>query len=104
MLEGDKGDRDARRTICASAPTFHGPLLRCLSRFLVLTVVLVTSDQVIALGLPVPSFVGHPLDPPLRSRFQVRSSSIFQNVAAGVHLLAHTPCFQSILSLLLTQF
>ncbi|KAG0224963.1 von Willebrand factor A domain-containing protein 8 [Actinomortierella wolfii] len=27
---------------------------------------------VIALGLPVPQYVGHPLDPPLRSRFQSR--------------------------------
>ncbi|CAB4415023.1 unnamed protein product [Rhizophagus irregularis] len=32
------------------------------------------SDQfiVMALGLPVPPYVGHPLDPPLRSRFQSR--------------------------------
>ena len=28
--------------------------------------------RVIALGLPVPPFEGHPLDPPLRSRFQAR--------------------------------
>ena len=28
--------------------------------------------RVIALGLPVPKYVGNPLDPPLRSRFQVR--------------------------------
>ncbi|CAB4069483.1 von Willebrand factor A domain-containing protein 8 [Lepeophtheirus salmonis] len=28
--------------------------------------------RVIALGLPVPAYVGHPLDPPLRSRFQAR--------------------------------
>lgn len=27
--------------------------------------------RVIALGLPIPEFVGFPLDPPLRSRFQV---------------------------------
>ena len=27
--------------------------------------------RVIALGLPVPRYVGNPLDPPLRSRFQV---------------------------------
>lgn len=26
--------------------------------------------RVIALGLPVPKYQGHPLDPPLRSRFQ----------------------------------
>ena len=26
--------------------------------------------RVIALGLPVPKYRGHPLDPPLRSRFQ----------------------------------
>ncbi|KAF9204985.1 von Willebrand factor A domain-containing protein 8 [Haplosporangium sp. Z 27] len=33
----------------------------------------VSSDfTVIALGLPVPQYVGHPLDPPLRSRFQSR--------------------------------
>ncbi|KAF9979600.1 von Willebrand factor A domain-containing protein 8 [Mortierella antarctica] len=30
------------------------------------------SFTVIALGLPVPQYVGHPLDPPLRSRFQSR--------------------------------
>ena len=29
--------------------------------------------RVIALGLPVPPFIGRPLDPPLRSRFQARS-------------------------------
>lgn len=29
--------------------------------------------HVVALGLPVPSFKGHTLDPPLRSRFQCRS-------------------------------
>lgn len=29
--------------------------------------------QVIALGLPVPTFHGHTLDPPLRSRFQCRN-------------------------------
>ena len=29
--------------------------------------------RVIALGVPVPRFAGFPLDPPLRSRFQVRS-------------------------------
>ena len=28
--------------------------------------------RVIALGLPVPHYRGHPLDPPLRSRFQAR--------------------------------
>ena len=28
--------------------------------------------RVIALGLPVPQYVGNPLDPPLRSRFQAR--------------------------------
>ena len=28
--------------------------------------------RVIALGVPVPPFPGNPLDPPLRSRFQVR--------------------------------
>jgi von Willebrand factor A domain-containing protein 8 len=26
--------------------------------------------RVVSLGLPVPKYVGHPLDPPLRSRFQ----------------------------------
>ncbi|KAG0215924.1 von Willebrand factor A domain-containing protein 8 [Mortierella sp. GBA30] len=30
------------------------------------------SFTVVALGLPVPQYVGHPLDPPLRSRFQSR--------------------------------
>lgn len=31
-----------------------------------------TSDRflVVALGVPVPRYEGHPLDPPLRSRFQ----------------------------------
>lgn len=29
--------------------------------------------RVIALGLPTPTFTGHPLDPPLRSRFQARN-------------------------------
>lgn len=28
--------------------------------------------RVIALGLPAPRYPGHPLDPPLRSRFQAR--------------------------------
>lgn len=28
--------------------------------------------RVIALGLPSPRYPGHPLDPPLRSRFQAR--------------------------------
>lgn len=31
--------------------------------------------HVIALGLPVPEFKGHTLDPPLRSRFQCRQIS-----------------------------
>lgn len=29
--------------------------------------------RVLALGLPVPQYVGNPLDPPLRSRFQARN-------------------------------
>ena len=33
--------------------------------------------RVIALGLPVPKFVGFPLDPPLRSRFQARVVGTF---------------------------
>ncbi|KAF5289201.1 hypothetical protein FQR65_LT00087 [Abscondita terminalis] len=32
--------------------------------------------RVIALGLPVPRYVGNPLDPPLRSRFQARDINI----------------------------
>ena len=28
--------------------------------------------RVIALGLPVPQYIGNPLDPPLRSRFQAK--------------------------------
>ncbi len=32
--------------------------------------------RVIALGLPVPNYVGNPLDPPLRSRFQARDISL----------------------------
>ncbi|XP_034021432.1 von Willebrand factor A domain-containing protein 8-like [Thalassophryne amazonica] len=36
-------------------------------------IVRVSEDfRVIALGLPVPKYKGHPLDPPLRSRFQAR--------------------------------
>lgn len=31
--------------------------------------------RVIALGLPSPRYPGHPLDPPLRSRFQARHIS-----------------------------
>jgi len=31
--------------------------------------------RVIALGLPVPKYKGHPLDPPLRSRFQALNMS-----------------------------
>ncbi|TPX32182.1 hypothetical protein SmJEL517_g04613 [Synchytrium microbalum] len=31
---------------------------------------------VIALGLPVPKYEGHPLDPPLRSRFQARNIAV----------------------------
>lgn len=31
--------------------------------------------RVIALGLPSPPYQGHPLDPPLRSRFQARDIS-----------------------------
>lgn len=31
--------------------------------------------RVIALGLPSPPYQGHPLDPPLRSRFQARDVS-----------------------------
>ena len=32
--------------------------------------------RVIALGVPVPPFPGNPLDPPLRSRFQVKVSKV----------------------------
>jgi len=32
--------------------------------------------RVIALGLPVPQYIGNPLDPPLRSRFQVNLISL----------------------------
>ena len=39
--------------------------------------------RVIALGLPVPQYIGNPLDPPLRSRFQV----------CGICTLAHSPDF-----------
>jgi len=31
--------------------------------------------RVIALGIPVPRYLGNPLDPPLRSRFQARDVS-----------------------------
>ena len=31
--------------------------------------------RVIALGMPAPRYPGHPLDPPLRSRFQARHIS-----------------------------
>ena len=33
--------------------------------------------RVIALGLPSPPYQGHPLDPPLRSRFQAREITNF---------------------------
>jgi len=37
-------------------------------------IVRVSEDfRVFALGLPVPKYRGHPLDPPLRSRFQARN-------------------------------
>jgi len=36
-------------------------------------IVRVSEDfRIFALGLPVPKYRGHPLDPPLRSRFQAR--------------------------------
>ncbi|CAJ0583659.1 unnamed protein product, partial [Mesorhabditis spiculigera] len=49
--------------------------------------------HVVALGLPVPRFPGHTLDPPLRSRFQCRNvpdvnfptiSALFKGIAASV--------------------
>lgn len=42
--------------------------------------------RVIALGVPVPQFPGHPLDPPLRSRFQARDippPTVGQEMAAA---------------------
>lgn len=43
--------------------------------------------KVIALGLPVPRFPGNPLDPPLRSRFQVSIFYHLQEIALRkVHL------------------
>uniref|UniRef100_A0A8D8QL76 von Willebrand factor A domain-containing protein 8 n=1 Tax=Cacopsylla melanoneura TaxID=428564 RepID=A0A8D8QL76_9HEMI len=46
--------------------------------------------RVLALGLPVPPYVGNPLDPPLRSRFQARNIP--------------SPTYQDTLSLLTQQF
>ena len=46
--------------------------------------------RVVALGLPVPAFAGFPLDPPLRSRFQVcvyvciRVCACFEQIRRGV--------------------
>ncbi|KAK4880988.1 hypothetical protein RN001_004307 [Aquatica leii] len=42
--------------------------------------------RVIALGLPVPRYVGNPLDPPLRSRFQARDVNI-NNYQEWLHYL-----------------
>ena len=48
--------------------------------------------RVIALGLPVPKYVGQPLDPPLRSRFQARDvATIGYGVSA--FLLMHLNCY-----------
>lgn len=46
--------------------------------------------RVLALGLPVPQYVGNPLDPPLRSRFQARNIP--------------SPSYQDTLTMLTTQF
>uniref|UniRef100_A0A1Y1MII6 von Willebrand factor A domain-containing protein 8 n=1 Tax=Photinus pyralis TaxID=7054 RepID=A0A1Y1MII6_PHOPY len=45
--------------------------------------------RVIALGLPVPKYIGNPMDPPLRSRFQARdiSSSSYQELFELLQLL-----------------
>lgn len=46
--------------------------------------------RVIALGLPVPKYKGHPLDPPLRSRFQALNMSpkTFKEQLAVLQLIA----------------
>lgn len=40
--------------------------------------------RVIALGLPVPGYLGNPLDPPLRSRFQARDVPHFSYQVRGM--------------------
>ncbi len=39
--------------------------------------------RVVALGVPVPAYPGHPLDPPLRSRFQAGGSGRGGNGGGG---------------------
>ena len=42
--------------------------------------------RVIALGLPVPKYIGNPLDPPLRSRFQVQIALIsLKSISTNLH-------------------
>lgn len=42
--------------------------------------------RVIALGLPIPKYVGNPLDPPLRSRFQARDIKVPNYQSQLAHL------------------
>ena len=51
--------------------------------------------RVIALGLPSPPYLGHPLDPPLRSRFQAREVS---SIPFKVDILLNYPiiCYISV--------
>lgn len=51
--------------------------------------------RVIALGLPVPKYVGQPLDPPLRSRFQARDVA---TIGYGVSFFVFCPVVAFILS------
>ncbi|KAJ3293424.1 hypothetical protein HDU79_000368, partial [Rhizoclosmatium sp. JEL0117] len=55
-----------------------------------------TSEKfvVIALGLPVPKYDGHPLDPPLRSRFQARNvnnPTFFTQISRLVKIAPNVP-------------
>ncbi|KAI8617008.1 AAA domain-containing protein [Chytriomyces sp. MP71] len=52
-----------------------------------------TSERfiVIGLGLPVPKYEGHPLDPPLRSRFQARNINVPTFLTQISHLIKIAP-------------
>lgn len=57
--------------------------------------------RVIALGLPVPKYRGHPLDPPLRSRFQGLNvgPKTFKDQLLGLRQIAPDVSEDSILQL-----
>ncbi|XP_025833550.1 von Willebrand factor A domain-containing protein 8 [Agrilus planipennis] len=62
--------------------------------------------RVIALGLPVPKYIGNPLDPPLRSRFQARNVDVdtYQEYLSLLKDIAPTLPFQKIESLVSAAF